>query len=346
MMLRISKQLCYGNWDFKYGEKEMKVLITGATGFIGTKLVRALAEKGDEIRALVFPGEDSSGIQEYAAEIREGDITRPQTLAGLGDSIDLVYHLAARVLDYGTREQFYEPILAGTKNMLEVCDDRVERFVFASSICACGTGRHMKGMTEKDPCRRTGIFYGDAKLEAEDAVKSYASRFPKGYVIVRPANVIGPGSVWVAELGRMFQEKLVPLIEQGRYSASLVYIDNLVDGLVLAGTSQRASCQTYFFRDDWEVTWKAYLTDLSAMVGKKPGFSLPYRLAWALGFLAEAISLPLGMRPSITRHAVGLMGRDNDVDSTKARAELGWETRITYEQAKKEIRAWVEQNML
>ena len=117
-------------------------------------------------------------------------------------------------------------------------------------------------------------------------------------------------------------------------------------GLVLAGRNEQASCQTYFFRDNWQITWKEYLTDLSAMLGKKPRFSLPFRLARALGHLAEGISRPLGTRPMITRNAVGLMGRDNDVDTTKARTELGWETRVTYQQAMKEIRAWVEENML
>lgn len=324
----------------------MKALVTGATGFIGTKLISALAERGDEIRVLVFPGEDSSCIRPYVHEIREGDITRPGTLTGLGDGIDVVYHLAARVLDYGTREQFYGPVLDGTRNMLEACADRAGRFVFVSSICACGTGHHMKGMTEKDPCRKTGVFYGDAKLEAEEVVKSHSSRFSKGFVIVRPANVTGPGSVWVAEIGGRFQKGPVPLFDRGRYSASLVYVDNLVEGLVLAGRNEQASCQTYFFRDNWQITWKEYLTDLSAMLGKKPRFSLPFRLARALGHLAEGISRPLGTRPMITRNAVGLMGRDNDVDTTKARTELGWETRVTYQQAMKEIRAWVEENML
>jgi len=324
----------------------VKSLVTGATGFIGAKLVQALAEKGDEIRILAFPGEDCSHIHEYVQEIREGDITRPETLIGLGDGIDVVYHLAARVLDYGTRDQFYGPILDGTRNMVEACADRAGRFVFVSSICACGTGRHMKGMTEKDPCKRTGVFYGDAKLDAEEIVKSYSSRFPKGYVIVRPSNVTGPGSVFVAELGRRFQESSVPLLDKGKHSASLLYVDNLVDGLLLAGRREEASCQTFFFRDDWQVTWKEYLTDVSAMLGKKPSFSAPFRLAWALGFLFEKISQALGTRPVITRHSVGLMGRDNDVDTTKARAELGWQTRVTYEQAMKEIRAWVEKNML
>jgi nucleoside-diphosphate-sugar epimerase len=119
-----------------------------------------------------------------------------------------------------------------------------------------------------------------------------------------------------------------------------------VDGLVLAGRSEEASCQTFFLRDDWQVTWKDYITDLSAILDKKPRGSLPFSLAWALGFLFEKISQPLGLRPAITRHSVGLMGRDNDVDTSKARSELGWETRVTYEQAMKEIRAWVEENML
>ncbi len=323
----------------------MKALITGSTGFIGAKLVSALAQRGDEIRALTFPGEDSSHIRAYVKEIREGDITRPETLAGLGEDMDVVYHLAARVLDYGTREQFYEPIVEGTRNMLDACADRAGRFLLVSSICACGTGQHMKGMTEKNPCRKTGVFYGDAKLDSEEVARSYSGRFPKGCVIVRPANVVGPGSVWVAELGRMFQKAPVPLLDQGRYSASLVYVDNLVDGMVLAGTREEAPGQTYFFRDDWQVTWKEYLTDLSAMLGKKPRFSVPFRLAWVLGQLSETVSRPFGVRPLMTRHAAGLMGRDNDVDTTKARTELGWETCITYEQAMKVIRAWVEENL-
>ena len=165
-------------------------------------------------------------------------------------------------------------------------------------------------------------------------------------MIVRPANVTGPGSIWVAEVGDRFKKGPVPLLDQGRYSASLVYVDNLVDGLLLAGTRDNAFCKTYFFRDDWQVTWKEYLTDLSAMLGKKPMFSLPYRLARALGVLSEKISQPLGIRPMITRSAAGLMGRDNDVDTTLAREDLGWKTRVPYDQAMEEIRAWVEENML
>lgn len=324
----------------------MNILITGATGFMGTSLCKPLHEKGYKIRVLVFPGESFAHIQQFITEVREGDITQPETLQGIGDNIDVVYHLAARVVDHGTREQFYHPIVEGTRNILNACAGRVDRFVYLSSICACGTGRHMKGMTETSTCIKTGIYYGDAKLEAEKIVHSYTGRFSKGWVIVRPANVTGPRSVWLKEVGVMFQKSIVTLFDRGKYSASLIYIDNLVDGLILAGERTEAAHQTYFFRDDWQVTWKQYLTDLSAMLGKRPRFNLPFWLAWSLGTLSETISRHLGIRPMVTRHAVGLMGRNNDVDISKAQTQLGWYTRITYKEAMKNIQQWVKENMI
>ncbi len=324
----------------------MNILVTGATGFIGTRLCEALSDSGHSVRALVFPGEDFSHISDFIAEKREGDITRPETLEGIGDGIDVVYHLAARVLDYGSRDDFYAPILDGTRNMLEACAGAAGRFVFISSFCACGTGRHNKGMKEEDECIRTGVFYGDAKLDAEELVRSYENRFPEGYVIIRPANVTGPASVWVKELGGTIRDSFFAYFDEGRYSASLIYVDNLVDGLILAGTKDGAANRTYFFRDDWDVTWKRYLDDLAAILGKEIKLSLPFWLAWFLGGIIERIARLFGSRPTITRHAAGLLGRDNDVDNTKAKEELGWRTRVGYKEAMIEIEKWVRENMV
>ncbi len=323
----------------------MKVLVTGASGFMGARLCKALAERGDEVRALVFPGEDYSHISEYICETREGDITDPATLDGVADGMDVVYHLAARVVDHGSYDDFYQPILDGTKNMLEASADQAGRFVYVSSICACGTGNHLKGMKESDPCVKTGVFYGDAKLLAEEAVKGYEDRFTDGFVIVRPSNVTGPRSVWVTELGAVIRDGIFTYFDGGRYSASLIYIDNLVDGLVLCGSKPEAANQTYFFRDDYDVTWKQYLDDLAAMFGKKIWVSLPFGLAWFLGGIFDKLANYLERRPMITRHSVGLIGRDCDVDTTKAEQELGWKTRVSYQEAIEEIQSWVKENM-
>ncbi len=144
------------------------------------------------------------------------------------------------------------------------------------------------------------------------------------------------------ELGKQFLKSVVPLVDKGQYSASLIYVDNLVDGIIKAGTSDAASGQTYQLRDDWDVTWKQYLTDLSALFGKKPTGSLPYFLAWTIATVAEKLTTPLGIRPPATRLAIAIMGRDNDVDTSKARKELGWQTTMSYPEAMKQIEDWVK----
>jgi 2-alkyl-3-oxoalkanoate reductase len=323
----------------------MKALVTGATGFIGSRLCRELKKKGWDIRALVLPGENTRHIDKFVSEIKQGNITEPDTLTGIGDDMDVVFHLAARVLDYGSKEQFYDPIYTGTQNMLKACRECAKRFVFASSIAACGLGRHLKGVKESDPRQKSGIPYNDAKADAEVLVKTYQDKFPNGCVIVRPANVIGPKSAWVDELGRQFLKSIIPLIDGGQYSSSLIFVDNLVDGIILAGTKDKASGQIYQFRDDWDVTWKQYLTDLSGMLDKKPVGSVPYSIAWVLGSVVEKLMTPLGIRPPVTRLAAAIMGRNNDVDNTKAKKELGWKTRVSYAEAMEEIREYVVKNL-
>lgn len=325
----------------------MKAFVTGATGFIGSALCRELSARNWKIRALVLPGEDCTPIASYTEEVRTGNIMQAESLDGLADGTDVVFHLAARVLDYGSKKQFYGPILEGTRHMLAACAGKAKRFVQVSSMAACGLGRHLKGQAEDDLCVKSGVPYNDAKLEAEVEVRHYNDRFEQGCTIVRPANVVGPRSAWVDEVCRQFWKASgLPLIDQGRHSASLVYVDNLVDGIVLAGTSAEATGQTYHFRDDWQVTWKQYLTDLAAMIGKKPRGRIPFSMAWHLGHCMEILCTPMGMRPPITRLAAGVMGRDNDVCNVKAKKELGWETRVTYDVGMERIARHVRVNIL
>jgi nucleoside-diphosphate-sugar epimerase len=135
----------------------------------------------------------------------------------------------------------------------------------------------------------------------------------------------------------------LPLIDGGRYSSSFIYVDNLVDGIILAGTLDVAKGKTYHLRDDWNVTWKQYIGDLGSFVGRKPIGSLPYGLARALGILFDRVCTPLGLRPPITRMGIEIIGRDNDVDTSLARSELGWKTRIPYPEAMERIGAWVKE---
>ncbi|HOW84019.1 MAG TPA: NAD-dependent epimerase/dehydratase family protein [Spirochaetota bacterium] len=320
----------------------MMTLVTGATGFIGSVLVRDLLARGDRVRALVLPGEKTEPLERNGVGILRGDLTAPESISGVCKGVDTVYHLAGRVTDWGTKDQFYTAIYTATENLLNEAAGNASRFVYTSSIAAMGMGRHLKDIKETDEPRKSGVPYNDAKADAEELVRSFHESGSIGCVIVRPANVTGPGSVWVRDIVERMLKMPVPLFDRGRYSTSFVYVDSLVDGIIRAGTSKIAPGKAYHFRDDWHVSWKQYMNDLGAFIGKRPFGNIPYRAGWILGSVLEPLCSPFGMRPPVTRLAVSVMGRDNDVDTALARTELGWRTRISYDEAMQKIGDWVK----
>ncbi len=320
----------------------MIALVTGATGFIGSHLVKELVAKKHQVRALLLPGEDASALEAMGVEVRRGDLTKRDSLSGIADGVDVVFHLAARVTDWGTRKQFYDAIFTATKNLLDEAEGKARRFVYTSSIAALGCDRDLRGVKETDPPRKSGIPYNDAKADTEHLVREAHARGRIACTIIRPANVTGPGSVWVKDVLDKLKGVL-PLVGDGNQSSSFVFIDNLVDGFMLAGTKEIAAGKTYHFRDDWEVSWKQYLHDLGSFIGKKPIGRLPLGLALGIAWFCEAVCKPFGLRPPLTRFSVYITGRDYDVDTALARKELGWKTRISYGEARERTGKWVRE---
>lgn len=324
-----------------------RVLVTGARGFIGGFLCKRLLAEGYGVAAMATTESNTQYLRDMGMDVRVGDLTNPWTIKGISDGVDIVVHLASRVGYAGTRKQFYDQILEATRNLLDASVGRVSRFVYVSSFCAAGAGgltRHMRGHREEDPEKRTGIHYGDAKYDTERLVFQYHRDKDLASTVVRPSNVIGPGSVWVDGIGTMMQARpFFPLIDGGRHSASLVYIDNLVDGIILAATKDSAKGKTYHFRDDYTVTWKEYFSDLASAIGVRPRFArMPFRAAWAIATAFDRVLRPLGIETEITRQVIGLTGRDNDVDTTRAKQNLGWRTRVPYDQGIKKIEEHVK----
>ncbi len=319
----------------------MRVLITGAAGFIGSNLTRRLLERGDEVRGLLVPGEADRGLEAAGMEVLRGDLTELSSIRGAAEGCEKAIHTANRTLDWGTKKQFFSIGVDGTRNILEECAGKVERFVYLSSVAAYGLGVHMKDFDENTPLVKTGIHYGDAKAEAEQIVSTYTAREIMDTTVIRPSNVTGPGSVWVREILDVMSKGPLPLMDGGQWSASLVYVENLVDGIIAAMDSDTARGRTYNIRDDYEITWGEYEEWLGGLIGKKPFGSLPFKLAWRLSWLVQAAFLPFKVRPPITALGVGVLGRDLDVSNRRAREELGWKTRIPWEEAQAAIERWV-----
>jgi 3-dehydrosphinganine reductase len=321
----------------------MRAFVTGAGGFIGAHLAEELIKRGHEVTGLFMPEEDSRRAEKAGIMIRRGDITRPETLEGLFDKVDILFHLATRTSDWGATSAFEKIMVQGTGNILRACQKSAPRFIYFSSIAALGLNRHLDGLAEEATREVTGIAYCDTKIKAEDLVRAFCHEHDIGYTIIRPANVIGPGSVWVKDILDAFERGPVPLVGGGKASGAFVYVDNLVDGTLLAAESDAAKNQTYHFRDDYDFTWGAYINFLGAHINKKAFGSIPFHAAWYLGQILEMILTPLHIRPPMTRLAAGVFGRSNDVDTTKAKKELGWSTRVPLDEALAKISSWIRE---
>ena len=329
-------------------EKGTGVLVTGAAGFIGSILCPRLMQEGYAVTALDMDEKRMATLKQTGMDVVIGDLTKPETIEGVCNGIGTVIHLAAHVKSWGTKKVFYDSIFHATKNLLDEAAKNKCRFIYFSSICAAGAGglkEHLIGHREDDPEHRTGnSFYCDAKYDAEKLVLGYHGQGRVEATIIRPANVIGPGSVWVTDMIETINKGPVfPIIDGGRYNGCFVYVQNLVDGIVLTMTKEISKGKTYHFRDDYTETWKDYVTDLGVILGKDVKFfSIPFALAWGLGYLNDKLLRPLNVRITTSRHTVGLIGRDNSVDTSRARNELGWKTRIPYRKAMDEIGHWVK----
>ena len=232
----------------------MKVLVTGASGFIGSHLCPVLLGNGHNLRILLLPGEKVPAYIPEKVEICYGNLLQPESLKGICKDVELVYHLAARVAFYGKKKDFYGIIIDGTQNLLnEVKDELISnperfiRFIYTSSFAALGLGRHFKGLDETATPQKCNVYYGDAKRIAETRVQNFAEN-PEikdqfEYVIVRPSNVIGPGSVHVSGIIETYLANNFRYVDHGKHLSCVTYIDNMIDGFILVGSKPAAKNQ-------------------------------------------------------------------------------------------------------
>jgi nucleoside-diphosphate-sugar epimerase len=321
----------------------MKALVTGARGMIGSSICRRLLGSGHEVRGLFLPDEDAVDLEREGVEAFRGDITRAETLKGCTQGCEVLYHCAARVTDWGARRLFLESIVDGTRNLLEESLGEVKRFVYLSSIAAYGMKYHTKDATEEHPLRKVGIPYGDCKVDAEAICRSYHGRDGLEVTIIRPSNVLGPNSAWVRDVLDVFGKGPVPLIDKGRCETAFVFVENLVDGIIAASESAAAAGRAYHFCDDYRVTWAEYNNALGELVGKKTLGSIPFTVAWYANYAMELACLPFGIRPLYSRLATGVMGRENHVDCSRAKSELDWSTRVSWNEAMEITINWVKE---
>jgi nucleoside-diphosphate-sugar epimerase len=320
------------------------VLITGASGFIGSHLVtRSLAE-GYRVKALVRKGNAAiEPLRSRGVDVVVGDLCDFDAVLRSVHGCDLVFHVAAITSDWGEWKEFRAVNVEGTRSVCRACiEENGCRMVYLSSIEVFDHAR-LERLDEGMPFRARGERYSDTKLGGTAVVREYQKQ---GFdaTIIYPSMVYGP-------LDRTIVPQLADAIRRGllfywerNVRLPLIYIDNLVDLMMLAAITPAASGEDYLACDGNLLTFEDLCTRIAGAIGSRaPRVRLPKGFTCILARSLESFhtSLNVKSRPLITMEAVELLSSRVMIDTTKARHQLGWAPKVSLEDGLRRTFEWL-----
>ena len=301
----------------------MNVLVTGATGFTGGHLARALAARGDRVRALVrhaAPELAAAGV-----DLVTGDLERPETLPAALAGVDVVYHVAALYRQAGLPEATYRRVNAESAGWIvrAAANAGVRRVVHCSTVGVHGDIEHPPA-DETAPLR-PGDVYQITKLEGERLAQLAAAETGVELVVVRPSGIYGPGDRRLLKLFRGVARRRFVILGRGEIFYHLTHVDDLVEGFRLAGTVPAAAGRTYILAGAEVTTLEELVQIIADRAGvPAPRWHLPVWPFWIAGAACEAVCAPLGLEPPLYRRRVDFFTKSRAFDISRARAELGF----------------------
>ncbi len=309
------------------GDRPMKTLITGATGFVGSAVLRRLLASGHDVRALVRPSSDRRNLRGLGCEVVVGDLTDLASLAEAARGCEALFHVAA---DYRLwvpdPARMYETNVEGTRNILQVAARAgVERVVYTSSVATLGCLPY--GMADESTKVSLGDMVGHykrSKFLAEEAVRRFVTETSLPVIIVNPSTPIGPGDVKPTPTGRMVLQaaagRMPAYVDTG---LNFVHVDDVARGHLLA--FERGTPGERYVLGGCNMTLKELLDELASITGHPaPRFRVPHRLILPIAYAAEAFArLSPGREPFVTVDGVRLSTKKMFFCDDKARRELG-----------------------
>ncbi|MBD3368248.1 MAG: NAD-dependent epimerase/dehydratase family protein [Candidatus Eisenbacteria bacterium] len=321
----------------------MRVLVTGANGFIGSTLTRRLLRDGHAVRCLIHRAEHR--LRGLPIELVRGSVRDRGCLARALSGVECVFHLAGRATDWGPRELFYRINVDGTRHLLDAAAAAgTRRLVFTSSLAVHRFSGHVDA-GEQTAADQTRYAYGASKVAAEHLVRTACIRGLLETVIVRPGVVVyGPQDTTA------FAD-MAPLLARGRWTHVIggrallctVYVDNLVDALLAAATNDAAAGRIYNVTDDRKLTWRDYISAaITAFGARERSLSVPRPLARAAGMGLEALWRAFGARrpPPITDYRTALVADDFHFNCERAKRELAYRPRVELEEGLRRTVDW------
>ncbi|NTW54979.1 MAG: SDR family NAD(P)-dependent oxidoreductase [Chlorobaculum sp.] len=320
------------------------VLVTGASGFIGSHLVQRCLRDGYRVKALVRKGNSCiSALRASGVVVVEGDVREAGAIDTAVQGCDIVLHVAALTSDWGPIQDFIDINVGGTR---KVCDASlrygVERLVHLSSF-ECFDHHTLDRIDEQTPWLTRSQSYPDTKIGGSREVMAAMKRGLSA-TILYPVWVYGPGD-----------RTLFPLLADGirkrqmfywsrNAPMSLVYIDNLVDLVMVAATRQEASGEAFLACDAEAITFEEVCRRIAVAIGSPaPSLYLQFGVVRVFAGIMEALYRLAGSknRPLITRQAVDVLASRAVIDVSKARSVLGWRSIVPQEEGISRTLDWL-----
>lgn len=312
-----------------------RVAVTGAGGFIGGAVCRALSSEGASVIGIEVLPEQEEELRAAGVEPRIADVADRAAIAAALEDAELVVHTAAYVREWGSMEDFMRVNVGGTANVLDAAEAAgSERVVHISSVVVYGY-EHEGHQREHAFRRAVGVPYIDTK-SASDAL---AAR--RGAVIVRPGDVYGPGSIpWLVRPVQLMASRRLAVPNKGDGTMLPAYIDDLVAGILLA-LRRGTPGDTYTVWDGHGVSFSDYYGMLAAALDLREPPRLPKPLLFAAAGALEGFARLRGAPPAMGRHGVTFLDRRGTASNERAREELGWSPSVELPEGIRRSAEWI-----
>lgn len=308
-------------------------VVTGGTGFVGQALVTRLLARGDHVRVIsrVAHAQGAPRSTHTAAEGRlewfQGDIRDRATIAAAFRGARHVFHAAALVNSTAPYDEFERANVVATRNVVELAlEARADRFVHVGTINVYGIPEAAGTMTERSPYREWGEPYADTKIRASRLLHEYTGR-GMSCATIHPGFVYGPGDrAFVPTLIRQMRIGLMPLWGPQPATVNLVYVDDLVDALLLAAAVEAARDEEFLILNEERVALATICDAIARQLGiGYRTIRLPYAAMTALARLSVWLAhRGVLSRPMLSTTDVKSFGHQFRFSTAKARTVLGW----------------------
>lgn len=315
------------------------VLVTGATGFLGSRLVKAMVSKRYNVRALVRKTSRIDSLEKLKVEICYGDVTDRASLEPAFGGVNIVIHAAADTK--GNVVEGQRTTVNGTNNIVALSRlHNVDRLIYISScavygISECSPGQLVdEGVPVETHPEKRGL-YSEAKIKAEALLLTSARKEGVPFVCLRPGTIFGEGGeIFTPMVGFSKANKFFFIIDNGKSVLPFVYVDSLVDAILLAVDKKESEGQIYNVVDPDGITKKEYIElFLRKLYPKAHFFFIPLSLVNSLVGMQEFLMKLLRRQPLLTRYRLLSSQQNIAYDSSKIQRELGWKPTIPLREA-------------